>query len=378
VARSVLGYACQGHVNGKAMTDNFDHGGNIFTIARSLGVEPEDILDFSASINPLGIAEGVREAVIASFDRVMHYPDSDSTELRQALAELHRVDDKQILVSNGSTELIYLVPRLVRKGRGLIVAPAFSEYEKALTRAGMEVHYLKLSPDNEFQFCLDELEKKLSYGFEIMFLCNPGNPSGALIPFSVVSEIVDRCRAAGTFLVIDEAFMDFCEGDSAKHLVIHDGHGIVLRSMTKFFALPGMRIGYAVASAKLIRRLQFLQGPWSVNTPAQVACLASLRAADYIQCTLRCVEGERAFLVDSLERIGDLRPYPSVANYLLVRTGKRRKADELRNQLLEQLILIRDCSNFEGLDNSFFRVAVRKRNENERLLEALRQIFIRS
>jgi threonine-phosphate decarboxylase len=360
------------------MTDNFEHGGNIFTIARSLGVDPEDILDFSASINPLGLAEGVREAVFASFDRILHYPDSDSTELRQALAMFHGVDAAQVLVSNGSTELIYLVPRLVRKGRGLIVAPAFSEYAKALSCAENKVDYLKLSPENAFQFCLDELERKLSEGFEIMFLCNPGNPSGTLVPLSVVREIFDLCRAAGTFLVIDEAFMDFCEPDSAKYLVMHDEHGIVLRSMTKFFAVPGMRVGYALASGELIHRLKFLCGPWNVNTPAQFACLASLRDAGHVQRTISFVEGERAFLAGEMERIGELRPHPSAANYLLVRSEKRYNAGELRKELLEQRILIRDCSNFEGLDNRFFRVAVRRRDENKKLLEALREIFSRS
>ena len=365
-------------LTGKAMTDNFDHGGNIFTIARSLGVEPEDILDFSASINPLGLAEGVREAVFASFDRVLHYPDSDSTELRQALAEFHGVDAEQILVSNGSTELIYLVPRLVGKGRGLIVAPAFSEYAKALFRAGMEVHYLNLNPENGFQFCPHELERTLAGGFELMFFCNPGNPSGALVPLTLVREVIDLCRAAGTFLVIDEAFMDFCEADSAKHLVIQDDQVMVLRSMTKFFAVPGMRVGYAVASGELIRRLEYLRGPWSVNTPAQIACLASLRDAGHMQRTIRCVEEERAFLAGELERIGELRPYPSAVNYLLVRTGKSHSSGELRKELLKRLILIRDCSNFEGLDDRFFRVAVRKREENGKLLEALREIFSRS
>jgi threonine-phosphate decarboxylase len=365
-------------LTGKAMTTNFDHGGNIYTIARSLGVEPEDILDFSASINPLGLAEGVREAVFASFDRVLHYPDSNSTELRQALADFHGVDAAEVLVCNGSTELIYLVPRLVGKGRGLIVTPAFSEYAKALSCAHMEVCYLKLNPENSFQICLEDLERKLSEGFEIMFFCNPGNPSGTLVPLNVVWEVFDLCRAAGTFLVIDEAFMDFREADSAKHLVMHAEQAIVLRSMTKFFAVPGMRVGYALASGELIHRLQFLCGPWNVNTPAQIACLASLGDAGYVQRSISFVEGERAFLACELARIGGLRTYPSAANYLLVRAEKRYTAGELRKELLEQRILIRDCSNFEGLDNRFFRVAVRRRDENKKLLEALREIFSRS
>lgn len=363
------------------MTELFDHGGNIFTIARSLGVSPEKILDFSASINPLGFAEGVREAVFSAFDRVLHYPDSDSTELRQALARVHGVDARQIVVANGSTELIHLVPRLLEElpgmngRRGLIVAPAFSEYGKALAKAGMEVHYLKLRADNGFRLCPDELEQALSGAFDVMFLCNPGNPTGTLIPPSVVEEVIELCRAAGTLLVLDEAFMDFCETDSGKHLVLQSDCGIVLRSMTKFYALPGLRVGYAVASERLALRMESLRGPWSVNTPAQFAGVAALTDTGYVRRTVNYVAGEREFLAQGMTAVGGLQPYPSVANYLLVTTREGNTATELRKELLKRFILIRDCSNFEGLNNRFFRVAVRTREENIKLLEALRVIL---
>ncbi len=353
------------------MTDNFDHGGNIFTIARSLGVSPEDILDFSASINPLGLARGVREAVFAAFDRIVHYPDCDSTQLKQSLAGFHGVSAAQIIIANGSTELIYLVPRLVKGGIGLIVTPAFSEYAKALSGA---VRYLTLSAENGFHLSLETLEKELSAGFKVMFLCNPGNPSGALIPEPVVGKILELCRAAGTLLVLDEAFMDFCEADSGKYLALNSDHVIVLRSMTKFFAIPGLRIGYAIASPGLIFRLESLRGPWSVNTPAQIAGIASLRDAGHAQRTIQYIEGERAFLASELACIVGLQPYPSAANYLLVRIREGHTAEELRRELLKRFILIRDCSKFEGLDSRFFRVAVRQRGENVKLLEALREI----
>ncbi len=358
------------------MSDTFDHGGNIFTIARSLGVQPEDILDFSASINPLGLAEGVGEAVYASFDRVMHYPDSGSTELKKALAGFHGVDDARVTVANGSTELIYLIPRLLAgERRGLVVAPAFSEYAKALSSAGMEVNYLNLNAENGFRFSLEEFENRLSEGYDVVFLCNPGNPSGTLIPLPDIAAVLDLCRAAGTFLVLDEAFMDFCEEGSGKYLVMDRGQGIVLRSMTKFFAVPGLRIGYAMASPAIVRRLESMRGPWSVNTPAQIAGVVSLRDEEYIRRTIRYVEAERAFLASELARIEALRPFPSAVNYLLVRITEGYTASELRKELIKRFILIRDCSNFQGLDGGFFRVAVKKREENVKLLEALKEVF---
>ncbi len=356
------------------MNETFDHGGNIFSVARALGVSPEEILDFSASINPLGLAEGVREAVCAGFERVLHYPDSGCADLREALARHHTVDATRVMVANGSTELIYLVPRLIRGSRGLVVAPAFSEYAKALLSAGMEVHYLILESGNGFQFPLQEFEKKLSRGYDVVFLCNPGNPSGALVSLPVIGEILDICRAAGTFIVLDEAFMDFCEEGSGKYLVADRDMGIVLRSMTKFFALPGLRIGYAIASPDTIRRLEAVRGPWSVNTPAQIAGVVSLRNTGYIRRTIQYIEAERDFLASGLADTGGLRPFPSAANYLLVKTSEGNTATELREKLIRRHILIRDCSNFQGLDGGFFRVAVRKRDENVRLLEALGKI----
>jgi threonine-phosphate decarboxylase len=359
------------------MTDTFDHGGNIFSIARSLGVSPEDILDFSASINPLGFADGVKEAVSAAFDTVMHYPDSDSTELKQALSRFHGVDDTQVIVANGSTELIYLLPGLVGGSRGLIVAPAFSEYAKALNRAGMEVHYLELDAEDGFRFYPEMLRKKLSAGFDMMFLCNPGNPTGNLIPKSCIGQVLDLCREAGTFLVLDEAFMDFSESDSAKFIIVNDGNGVVLRSMTKFYAIPGLRVGYAMASSELVSRLASLRGPWSVNTLAQIAAVASLSDNSHVWRTINYIEKERAFLAGELARIGGMKPYPSAVNYLLVRVEKGFTAGKLRQELMKRHILIRDCSNFEGLNGEFFRIAVRKREENEKLLDSLREIFAR-
>ncbi|HET6421245.1 MAG TPA: threonine-phosphate decarboxylase CobD [Geobacteraceae bacterium] len=356
------------------MTGNFDHGGNIFSVARAIGVSPEDIIDFSASINPLGLADGVREAVCAAFDRVLHYPDSYCAELREALARYHNVDSARVMVANGSTELIYLVPRLTGGVRGLVVAPAFSEYAKALSSAGMEVDYLILDAEDGFCFPLEEFERKLAAGYDVVFICNPGNPSGALVPLSVIETILDLCRAADALPVLDEAFMDFCEEGSGKYLVTEGGRGMVLRSMTKFFAVPGLRIGYAMASPDIVRRLESFRGPWSVNTPAQVAGVVSLGNSGYIRRTLQYVETEKAILAAGLAGIGSLLPFPSAANYLLVKTAGANGAAELREKLMKRLILIRDCSNFRGLDGRFFRVAVRKGEENARLVEALREI----
>ncbi len=353
------------------MKTNFPHGGNVFAIARSLGVSPEEILDFSASINPLGPAPGVREAFTSAYDRIVHYPDSNCTELREALALHHGVMPENICVANGSTQLIYLLPRLAPGKRALIAAPAFSEYAGALAREGHGIENFILAGADGFAVPLDRLEERLNSACDLLILGNPGNPTGRLYPLSEVREIIRLCRAAKCFLVLDEAFMDFREEESAKGSAVETEEMLILRSMTKFHALPGLRLGYAVGHPSTIGRLAALREPWSVNTPAQAAGLASLADVGHAAATRDLVASERERLSAGLSTIPGLVPYPSAANYLLVEVVQGPPAGELAGRLLEERILIRRCGNFAGLDDRFFRVAVRKREENDRLLAAL-------
>ncbi|HEY5976060.1 MAG TPA: aminotransferase class I/II-fold pyridoxal phosphate-dependent enzyme, partial [Geobacteraceae bacterium] len=179
------------------MSSKFDHGGTVFAVARELGVAPEEILDFSASINPLGPAPGVREALAAAFDRLGHYPDDTAAELTAALAAWHGLDPAQVGVANGSTELIYLLPRLVAGSRALVVAPPFSEYAKSLSRAGWQVDYFFLSPDDSFALSLSALTERLATGYDLLILANPGNPTGALVPLAQVAGLLEACQQAG-------------------------------------------------------------------------------------------------------------------------------------------------------------------------------------
>ena len=359
----------------KPMTDSSDHGGNVFALARSLGVEPEDLLDFSASINPLGPAAGVKEALCSSYRRVVYYPDREALELRRSLAAFHGVGIGNVAVANGSTELIHLLPHTLPGARGLIMAPAFSEYASSLERARWETEYLVLSPDDGFALSLDVLAERLAEDFDLLFLCNPANPTGTLLPLSMIEEIHRLCRDTETFLVLDEAFMDFREEQSAKGLLAETGGGIVLRSMTKFFAMPGLRLGYAIADAYVISRCAEQLVPWSVNTPAQIAGITSLADAEYRKKTIRYVSAEHEALARGIAALPGLTPFPSAANYLLVRMQGGMTAAELGNRLLYRGIIIRDCANFVGLDERFFRVAVRTGEENRRLLAALTEVM---
>lgn len=357
------------------MSYTYDHGGNAFSAARQLGVTPEEIIDFSASINPLGLSPLVRKSIICALDSLAHYPDSSHHDLRQALARHHNLSPANFAIANGSTELIYNLPAMLPGNKALIISPSFSEYVRALTQHHWETQHFILTPDSNFAIDTDKLEQTLASGIDVLYLCNPGNPNGTLYPQRVIEKIYSLCIASGTFLVLDEAFMDFCEDASAKHFVVHSDNAIVLRSMTKFFGIPGLRLGYAIGNATLAERLDAMGGPWSVNTLAQFAGVAALQDSLYNQQTIELIRQERRNLSENLEQFPQFRVYPSNVNYLLVEIKAGMTARELKERLVHQHILIRDCSSFMGLSGGFFRVAVRTREENERLLACLQSIL---
>jgi len=360
---------------GEALNNSrFSHGGTLFALAAALGIEPESLLDFSASINPLGPAQGVRPAVAAAFDRVVHYPEVGSPRLCRALAAYHALPPERIAVANGSTELIHQLPRLTGKGAGraLLIAPTFSEYAHALELAGWRIDYLCLSPEDGFTLDLSQAAAQLVRGYDLFFFCNPGNPTGRLYPAAEVAALHDLCCQAGCFFVLDEAFMDFAEEQSAKYLLpAGDDDWLILRSMTKFFGFPGLRLGYAVASPALIVRLQQLLPPWNVGGLAQAAGLAALADREHCRRTREFVDAERERLGARLGALPGLILFPGAANYLLLQITGGMTAAALQEKLLQERLLIRDCSNFTGLDGRFFRVAVRTGEENDRLLQAL-------
>ena len=357
------------------MSHSYDHGGNIFTVARTLGVAPEQIHDFSASINPLGMSSMVRNALIGSLDSLIHYPDTSHKVLKQSLAKFHALSPVHFTIANGSTELIYNLPAMLPGNKALIISPSFSEYVRALGQHHWEIQHFILTPESNFAIDTDKLERALAGGVDLLFICNPGNPSGTLYSQRVIEKIYSLCQSAGTFMILDEAFMDFCEEASAKRMIAHSDNAIVLRSMTKFFGIPGLRLGYAISNATLAERLDSMGGPWSVNTLALAAGAAALQDVQHNQESLEFIRQERCTLLKSLAQFSQFKLYHSNANYLLVEIKEGMTSRELKERLLPHRILVRDCSSFMGLSDRFFRIAVRTSDENKRLLECLGKIF---
>jgi threonine-phosphate decarboxylase len=344
------------------------HGGDVYGLARSLGLGLQDLLDFSANINPLGFPPGLAGVVSQTLADIVHYPDRRCHELTEALAAYHGLSPGEILVGNGSTELIYLIARFLEPRRALVVAPAFSEYEQALSVAQIPVDFLLTREDRNFT-----LDGPLDPGeASLVFLANPASPSGALLSPDHLLPVVASLDAAGVYLALDEAFVDFVEEASLKIVLGQFPHLVILRSFTKFFGIPGMRLGYLLAAPALIERLAAVQEPWSVNTLAQAMGRACLEDQVFMAQSRSLVATERQYLLGGLGALPGLAPFPGGANYLLVKlTRPGWTATRLQKKLLGQGIMIRDASNFRGLDERYFRVAVRRRGENQRLLQAL-------
>lgn len=354
---------------------NHTHGGNIREVAKRYGLKPEEIIDFSASINPLGMSQRAKKAVMDQLDSVLHYPEQFADTLNSQISDFHGIPKECVLSGNGSTELIYLIPRAFKPKRALIVVPTFSEYKNALELVGCKTNTFLLSEDNGFKLEVEHMVKVMEGRYDILYICNPGNPTGTLISKNTVLEIADMALKYGTICIVDEAFIDFVEEESVKKEAVAQSNMVVLRSMTKFFGIPGMRIGFAVSSRENVDRMMIYKEPWSVNTVGGIAAVESLKDAGYIEDSMKYMARERDYLFSALAGIPWLRPFLPAANYILVRIERGGlNADILSDILIKKGILIRSCSSFEGLGESFFRVAVRNKVENEKLVNALKTI----
>jgi len=347
------------------------HGGNVDAWARSAGVEVGELLDFSASINPLGPPSSAREAFVESYAEILRYPDPYGDKLKEALAERHGLSPAEVLIGNGSTQLIYLLCAALRPLNALIVGPAFSEYANALTLIGAKVASFNLSPDNGFQFSTKRLSAAWDKDCDIVFLATPNSVTGQMIAKVEIEKVAHIALARKTMVVIDEAFVDFVETESIKALVRRNPYLIVLRSLTKYYALPGLRLGYLLGETGKVAELAAYQEPWSINGPALNVALASLKDSSFATKTERWLERERKFLFERLTALEGLHPLASRTNFLLVKIERSHgDALRLRSFLLQKNILIRACDTF-GLGVNYFRIAIKQRKDNQRLLAAL-------
>lgn len=353
------------------------HGGNIYAFARERRIPLEEVLDFSASINPLGWPREVASAYRNALSHAVHYPEPYAETLTAVLARYHDLALNNLVVGNGSTQLIYLLARVFKSQRVLIVSPTFSEHEAAFRCAGTRVTRFLLQPPT-FVLTIAQLRLQLAEGYDTLILTNPNSPTGTMVPHDAMQEIVQLCRRLGVRLLVDETFVDWCEDASLKALVQGQPHLVILRSLTKFFAIPGLRVGYVIAHPKNTQRLSTQLEPWSVNTIAQAVATVCVNDSSFIDRSCVFMVRERQWFERQLRAIADLETFPSSANFFLVKIKRRDlTAADVARQVAESNILIRDCANFPGLNKQFFRIAVRRRIDNKYLLAALQAILER-
>ena len=350
------------------------HGGNVYKVAREQRIHIDRIMDFSASINPLGIPTAGLRAIRSALKQIVHYPDPDCWQLRQTLAQQCGVDPDMILVGNGSTELIHLLPRALAIESALIIGPTFEEYARALTDAGSSVQYVHARREERFRPPLKEVLRQLSAmrsRLDAVVLCNPNNPTGQVMNRQVVRELAEVVDRQQGWLIVDEAFIDYCQTQSVVSMLHAYPRMMLLRSLTKFYAMPGLRIGYLVGARKVVDRLKDRQPPWSVNSLAQEFSRAVLHDHVYATQSRTFMKSERSRFMRGLRSLSGIRVFPSAANFVLVELPASICAGEMTDRLAHERLLVRDCSTVPGLTTQMIRVAIKTAKENRRLIGVL-------
>lgn len=342
----------------------YSHGGDIYSHYEKYGVYP---VDFSSSLNPLTAPMQVSNAFISSYAKSFAYPPHDYKILRTKLAEKENVSINNIILSNGASELIYFIPFAFNKENALINAPAFSEYEKSLHNKHIDYYFLKSENNFLIQKDITDYIKSNS----IIYLTNPDNPVGNIIDEKIVYHILDKSSEQNSIVVIDECFIDLADtGKSYSYLINQYENLIIIKAFTKTYAFAGLRLGYGISSAKNIEVLENYLPPWNISMPAYMCGITALDDDRFIEQSIKYIEEEKKYLIENFKNFG-FKIYGSKANYIFFYCPYY----DLKEKLISKHILIRDCGNYKGLSQGYYRVAVKKHNDNEKLINALKDIL---
>jgi threonine-phosphate decarboxylase len=350
---------------------SFHHGGDIYTMVKILGTDVNSIIDLSTSVNPLPLPSKYKEALLKNFSQINKYPDPFFRSFKETLQEVYGIPEENVLCGNGSTELIYLFVNALAPKKAVILEPTFNEYKRACKLYNVNVDKI-FSLDKDLLF--ERMLKKLSKNkIDLVFVCNPNNPTGWLYKKEDLLDAILKFSTS-TFIV-DEAFIDFVEKDSLIKEATMLDNLIVLRSLTKFYGLTGLRFGYAISKKKLIQKaLRFLP-PWNVNTFSQILASLILKDEDFKRRALNFFIKEKKYFERKLNLLSQKYPlsyFPSVANFYLLKLPN----DDLFEFCFKEGILIRDCSNFYGLDKHYVRVSVKFRKWSQRFFDALERWLV--
>ena len=355
------------------------HGGNIYKASKKYGIAKDDILDFSANINPLGIPHRLRDIFVSNLKDVENYPDPECMALKNAIANYVGVSTDNIIVGNGASEIIGMLFTVLSLKRVLIPAPTFSEYQRFAVGYGCELDFFILKEQDNFKLDIGKLLENLTWDLDAVLLCNPNNPTSTLINRSDMKLLIKEAKEKGITVIIDEAFIELTDGGNSNSvadlLEIYDNL-FIIRAFTKVFAIPGVRLGYGLGNPKIISKMWSMKIPWPVNTFACLVAEFLPQAGEYLQKTQEWLVKEKDRFYNQLCEIDYLHPFKPETNFILIKIEHPYITSSiLRDKMLSKGIMIRDASNFTSLDNRFIRVAIKDRESNKRFLATIKDLM---
>nr|WP_317334060.1 histidinol-phosphate transaminase [uncultured Romboutsia sp.] len=356
-----------------------NHGANLYDLSSQYGFSKEDFMDFSSNINPFGSSNLAKEYVVNNIDKVSVYPDPEYLELKTSISNYCNCSIDNILLGSGATELISSFIKTINPEKSLILSPAYSEYEKELSKIGCNISKYFSKKEYDFTINVDKFIEAINKDiYELIVICNPNNPTGFTFTKNEIEKIL---KNTNSFVMVDETYIEFTNMSiySSTSLVDKYKNLFVIRGTSKFFSTPGIRLGYGLISNNKIKcKINSNLDLWNINIFASMMGEVMFNDSKFIENTYSLVTKERNYLVNELRKFADLKIYNSQGNFILCEIkSKSLTAKEVREKLILKQIIIRNCVSFDGLDEYFFRVCVLKPEENKLLLDNLKKIFIR-
>lgn len=356
------------------------HGSDLELIEQEYGIPKEQIVSFSSNVNPIGISYKLKQSIHDHVDEITKYPDRECVELRQALSEYCGADMEQILVGSGVTELISMCIETVKPKKALLIEPTYSEYERVIKISGGKVSSFPVEEKDEFRLNVDKLCAVLEDAYDLLVICNPNNPTGTAVKQDELKKIFAHCKKHGIYVMVDETYVEFAEEleqITAIPLVNEFDNVFVLRGISKFFAAPGLRLGYMINSNKEVREyMNSVKNPWTINTLAAVCGAEMFRDSAFIEETRRFMAEEKTRLLAILKGIPGLKVYEPTANFVLMKIlNPDVTSDMIFEHCIKDGLMIRDCSSFTGFGSEYIRFCICKPEENTRLMKKLGEIL---
>ena len=355
--------------------DHF-HGSDLEKIESIYGIKKENIISFSANVNPLGVSPLLRTALSEQIDSITSYPDREYTSLRKCIAEYCHTDYENIIVGNGSTELISLFIQIEHPKKALVIGPTYSEYEREISLGGGTTLYYPLKEEDNFELNVEDFLTHLNESLDLLVICNPNNPTSSCITRKNMRRILDACKQYDIYVMVDETYVEFADNmeeiDSIP-LTNYYNNIVILRGTSKFFAAPGLRLGYAITGNRdLIKAINTRKNPWTINSLAVVAGETMFKDTAYIEQTRQLIASERSRCYQALQASPDYKVYKPSGNFMLAKiTTEELTSEFLFDKAIRQGMMIRDCSTFPFLDNKYIRFCFMKQEDNARLLKCL-------